>query len=76
MWSVGTGVAGDLFRLADVDGDERAVLIFARPRGMTSLTDPPDLTSIRWYGRRATGTGFHAVTTLATDASDEGDIVP
>lgn len=75
-WSDGTGDAGDLFRLADIDGDERADLIFARPRGITSLTDPPDLTSIRWYGRRATGTGFHAVTTLATDASDEGDIVP
>jgi hypothetical protein len=75
-WSDGTGDAGDFFRLADIDGDRRSDLIFARPRGVTDLTDPPDPTWIRWHGRRSTGTGFHPVVTLATDASDDGDIVP
>jgi hypothetical protein len=75
-WSDGTGDAGDLFRLADIDGDARSDLIFGRPRGMTSLASAPDLTWIRWHGRRSTGTGFEAITTLAADASDEGDIVP
>jgi hypothetical protein len=75
-WSDGTGDAGDLFRLADVDGDGRGDLIFARPRGLTSLVNAPDPTSIRWYYRTSSGTAFHAIATLATDATDDGDIVP
>jgi hypothetical protein len=75
-WSDGTGDAGDSFRLADVDGDDRSDLIFARPRGITSLVNAPDPTLVRWYGRTSTGTGFHPVTTLAADATDDGDIVP
>lgn len=75
------GEAGDLFRVGDGNGDGLADLFYARPAGMTSLTYPPDLSLIRWYGRLAgdwglTAWGLGSMTTWASDAGNEGDIFP
>lgn len=79
------GAIGDLFRVGDGNGDGLADLFYARPRGMTSLTNPPDLSQIRWYGRLATGwpdmgdTPWPVLgnsTVWAPNAGDEGDIFP
>ena len=54
-----------------------AATIYSRGHvGLTSLVNAPDPTSIRWDPRTSSGTGFRAVATLATDATDDGDIVP
>jgi len=77
QWTLNAGNAGDLFRVGDGNGDGLADLFYARPRGMTSLTNPPDLSQIRWYGRLANGEPVLGdSTTWAPDAGDEGDIFP
>ncbi|MBP82189.1 MAG: hypothetical protein CL395_09470 [Acidiferrobacteraceae bacterium] len=76
VWADNAGDAGDSFRLGDGDGDGRLDLFYARPRGLTSLTASPDLTSIRQYGRLSQGNGFGSWSTWRSDAGDEGDVFP
>ncbi len=64
-WSSDAGDAGDIFRLADVNGDNRDDLVYGRP--LTSTT-------VRWYVRLSTGTSFGSYTTWVDDAGDIGDI--
>jgi hypothetical protein len=75
-WSNDAGDAGDLFRLGDGNGDGFLDLFYARPLGMTSLTAAPDLSFIRWYGRLSQGGSFGDFSTWASDAGDEGDVIP
>ncbi|MDX1411379.1 MAG: FG-GAP-like repeat-containing protein [Nitrospirales bacterium] len=75
-WSNDAGDAGDLFRLGDGNGDGRLDLFYARPIGMTSLTNTPNLTQIRWFGRLSSGSSFGSFTTWAGNAGDEGDLFP
>jgi hypothetical protein len=76
LWANNAGDAGDTFRLGDGDGDGAADLFYGRPQGMLSLTAIPNLTLIRWFGRRSQGSSFGPSVTWASDLSDEGDIVP
>lgn len=73
VWSNSAGDAGDLFRLGDGNGGGRNDLFYGRPR-MTSLTNPPNLNIIRWYGRMSTGSSFATnALTWSYDAGSEGD---
>lgn len=63
-WSSDAGDTGDIFRLADVDGDGRDDLVYGRP--LTSTT-------VQWYVRLSTGTSFGSYSTWSTDAGDIGD---
>lgn len=63
-WASDAGDVGDIFRLADVDNDDRADLVYGRALG-------PE--TVRWFVRKSTGSGFGGVTTWAHDAGDVGD---
>ena len=65
VFSEDAGDVGDIFRLADVNDDGRADLVYGRPLNSTS---------VRWYVRKSNGTAFGAVSTFATDAGNEGDV--
>lgn len=58
-WRDDAGGVGDIFRLADVDNDGRADLVYGRP------LDP---TTVKWYVRRSTGTSFDTWETWVDDA--------
>jgi hypothetical protein len=75
-WANDAGDAGDLFRLGDTTGDGKLDLMYGRPRGLVSLTDTPNLATVRWFGRSSKGTGFSSFTTWADEAGDDGDCVP
>jgi len=64
-WVNDAGNAGDIFRLADVNGDRLADLVYGRPLSSTQM---------RWYVRLSTGGEFGPFTTWSSDAGDEGDI--
>ena len=64
-WSSDAGNVGDIFRLADVDGNGRADLIYGRPVSNNQVT---------WYVRKSTGSAFGAYTTWAEDAGNVGDL--
>jgi hypothetical protein len=64
-WSADAGDAGDIFRLADVNNDGRADLVFGRAL---------DSTTVRWYVRQSNGSGFGNASTWADDAGDVGDL--
>ena len=65
VWSADGGDAGDIFRLADVDNDGRADLVYGR--AINSGT-------VRWYVRKSDGKSFGSVSTWASDAGDVGDL--
>jgi hypothetical protein len=65
VWSADGGDAGDIFRLADVDKDGRADLVYGR--AINSGT-------VRWYVRKSDGASFGSVSTWASDAGDVGDL--
>ncbi len=65
VWSNDAGDAGDIFRLADVDGDGCKDLVYGRPLSPTQ---------IRWYVRLSTQDSFGPFSTWSNDAGDEGDI--
>ena len=75
-WANDAGDAGDLFRLGDTTGDGMLDLMYGRPIGISSFTDTPDLTQVRWYGRSSKGTGFNPVSTWADHAGNDGDCFP
>jgi hypothetical protein len=64
-WANDAGDAGDIFRLADVNGDRLADLVYGRALSSTQ---------VRWYVRLSTGGEFAPFTTWSNDAGDEGDI--
>jgi hypothetical protein len=64
-WAADAGDAGDIFRLADVDNDGRADLVYGRG------IDP---TTVRWYVRKSTGSSFGNYSTWADDAGNVGDL--
>ena len=61
---LGHVAAGDTFRLADVNNDGRADLVYGRAL---------DSTSVRWFVRKSNGSAFGNFSTWAPDAGDEGD---
>lgn len=65
VWSTDGGDAGDIFRLADVDNDGRADLVYGR--AINSGT-------VRWFVRKSDGNSFGSVSTWANDAGDVGDL--
>ncbi|MEO0423802.1 MAG: FG-GAP-like repeat-containing protein [Pseudomonadota bacterium] len=58
-WRDDAGDVGDIFRLADVDNDGRADLVYGRPLSPTV---------VKWYVRRSTGTSFDSWETWIEDA--------
>ncbi|MFP8871217.1 MAG: VCBS repeat-containing protein [Myxococcota bacterium] len=64
-WRNDAGNVGDIFRLADVDGDGRDDLIYGRPVSSSQ---------IRWFVRRSSGSAFGPWENWRDDAGDEGDI--
>ena len=64
-WAADAGDAGDTFRLADVNNDGRADLVYGR------ALDP---TTVRWFVRKSNGSSFGNFTTWADDAGDVGDL--
>jgi hypothetical protein len=64
-WTGDAGNVGDIFRLADVTGDEKADLIYGRP-----ISDA----QVAWYVRPSTGAGFSSYTTWDSDAGNRDDI--
>lgn len=76
VWNADGGDTGDFFRLGDGDGDGRADLFAGSPVGVASRVVPPDLLRVRWTGNLSTGGSFATGTTWATDAGDEGTILP
>jgi FG-GAP-like repeat len=65
VWSADAGDAGDTFRLADVDDDGRADLVYGRAL---------DSTTVRWYVRKSNGSSFGSYSVWANDAGDVGDL--
>ena len=65
MWSADGGNAGDIFRLADVDNDQRADLVIGRA---------VDLETVRWFVRKSDGTSFGGASIWANDAGNVGDL--
>lgn len=63
-WSTDAGDVGDIFRLADVNGDNRVDLVYGRPVSDSQVT---------WYVRQSTGSTFGGYTAWAGDAGDVGD---
>jgi FG-GAP-like repeat len=64
-WAGDAGDAGDIFRLADVNKDGRADLVYGRSLG-------PGI--VRWFVRKSDGSNFGSVSTWASDAGDVGDL--
>lgn len=65
VWSNDAGNAGDIYRLADVNGDGRADLVYGRPL---------DSNTVRWYVRKSNGSSFGSYTTWSNDAGNVGDL--
>jgi FG-GAP-like repeat len=64
-WANDAGDAGDIFRLADVDADGRADLVYGRAINQTTM---------RWYVRKSDGNSFGSYSIFANDAGDVGDL--
>jgi len=64
-WASDAGDAGDIFRLADVNKDGQADLVYGRPL---------DKATVRWFVRKSNGTGFGNAETWADDAGNIGDL--
>ncbi|MBV8516194.1 MAG: VCBS repeat-containing protein [Acidobacteria bacterium] len=64
-WAEDAGDSGDIFRLADVNNDGRADLVYGRPL---------DENTVRWFVRKSNGSSFGNFTTWAEDAGDVGDL--
>jgi hypothetical protein len=64
-WKNDGGDVGDIFRLADVNGDGRADLVYGRPLAPKTIT---------WWVRLSTGTSFGEASIWANDGGDEGDL--
>jgi hypothetical protein len=64
-WADDAGDAGDSFRLADVNNDGRADLVYGRPL---------DSKTVRWFVRKSNGSSFGNFSTWADDAGDIGDL--
>jgi hypothetical protein len=64
-WADDAGDSGDIFRLADVNNDGRADLVYGRPL---------DATTVRWFVRKSDGSKFGNFITWADDAGDVGDL--
>jgi len=65
VWRNDAGDVGDIFRLADVDGDGKDDLVYGRPL---------DETTVRWYVRLSNGSGFGSASTWVDDAGSIGHI--
>jgi len=65
VWSADAGDAGDIFRLADVDGDGKADLVYGRAINPTTM---------RWYVRKSNGSSFGSYSIFSYDAGDVGDL--
>ena len=63
IWRTDAGDAGDIFRLADVNGDGRDDLVYGRRLSADV---------VRWYVRLSTGNGFGNVSTWVSDAGGDG----
>lgn len=65
VWSADAGDAGDIFRLADVDADGKADLVYGR------AINPG---TVRWYVRKSNGSSFGSYSIFSYDAGDVGDL--
>jgi hypothetical protein len=65
VWAGDAGDAGDIFRLADVDADGRADLVYGRAINPTTM---------RWYVRKSDGNSFGSYSIFSYDAGDVGDL--
>lgn len=65
VWRNDAGAAGDIFRLADINGDGRHDLVYGRPLSSTTM---------RWWSRLSTGSSFGSWTLLRSDAGGIGDV--
>ena len=64
-WASDAGDAGDIFRLADVNKDGQADLVYGRPI---------DKKTVKWFVRKSNGASFGNVETWADDAGNIGDL--
>jgi hypothetical protein len=64
-WAADAGDAGDTFRLANVNDDGRADLVYGRALNSTT---------VRWFVRKSNGSGFRSFSTWADDAGNVGDL--
>jgi len=64
-WAGDAGDAGDIFRLADVNQDGKADLVYGRTI---------DKNTVRWYVRKSDGNSFGSYSTWVDDAGDMGDL--
>jgi hypothetical protein len=65
VFAIDAGNVGNIFRLADLDGDGRKDLL----RGIVDSSS-----TVRWVVHRSTGTAFEAGSTVSSDAGDAGDL--
>ena len=64
-WASDAGDSGDTFRLADVNNDGRADLVYGRAL---------DAKTVRWFVRKSNGSSFGNFSTWIDDAGDVGDL--
>lgn len=64
-WAGDAGDSGDIFRLADVNNDGRADLVYGRATASKTMT---------WFVRKSNGSEFGNVSTWSDDAGDVGDL--
>jgi hypothetical protein len=64
-WAADAGDAGDIFRVADLDGDGVEDLVYAR-------VETP--ATVKWFVRPSDGFSFGSETTWSTDAGDDKDL--
>jgi hypothetical protein len=64
-WSEDGGDVGDFFRLADVDGDKKADLVYGRPISADT---------VRWFVRKSNGYNFESETIWAQDGGNRADL--
>jgi hypothetical protein len=66
IWADDAGDVGDLFYVADADGDGEADLVYSRAISSTE---------VKWFVRRSNGFKFGSLETWQTDAGNRGDLM-